>query len=110
MLSSNLVAFSNSLVNVCFSNGNLLFILSLVLGKLGALEVGLDGQPQLPPEPGLANVVVTDGALQAVEGKLLVLHLLEDKTRGLSSGLGLKPGKDSANPVLTDLLHVTQDT
>merc|ERR1711962_15631 len=71
MLSSNLVAFSNS---------NLLFILSLVLGELGALEVGLDGQPQLPPEPGLTNVVVPDGALQAVEGKLLVLHLLEDNT------------------------------
>merc|ERR1719245_394511 len=110
VLSDDLVAFSNSLVNVCLSNGNLLLVLSLVLSKLGALEVRLDSQPQLPPQPGLANVPVPDGTLETVQGQLLVLHLLEDKPRGLSSGLGLKPRQDGSNPVLTDFLHVAKVT
>merc|ERR1719370_1473200 len=76
--SLNLLPVSQGLVNVGLSNSNLLLIFSLVLGKLGTLQVGLDSQPQLPPAPGLADVVVTDGALQAVEGHFLVLHFLED--------------------------------
>merc|ERR1719471_957658 len=86
------------------------FILSLVLGKLGTLEVRLDSQPQLPPEPGLTNVVVPDGSLETIESKLLVLHFLEDQSRGLSSGLSLKPRQNFTNPVFTNLFHVTQNT
>merc|ERR1712223_1714772 len=74
--SLDFVAFSNSLVNVGFSNGNLLFILSLVLSKLGTFEVRLDGQPQLPPKPSLTNVVVTNGSLEAVKSQFLILQLL----------------------------------
>merc|ERR1712223_1664222 len=74
--SLDFVAFSNSLVNIGFSNGNLLFILSLVLSKLGTFEVRLDGQPQLPPEPSLTNVVVTNGSLEAVKSQFLILQLL----------------------------------
>ena len=85
----DLLPVSQSLVNVLLSNGNLFLILSLILSKLGALEIGLDGQPQLPPEPGLTNVVVPDGPLATVEGKLLVLHFLEDHTGSLTSSLRL---------------------
>merc|ERR1719150_2462521 len=108
--SLDFVAFSNSLVNVGFSNSNLLFILSLVLSKLGTFEVRLDGQPQLPPKPSLTNVVVTNGSLEAVESQFLILQLLEDQTRGFSSGLGLQPRQDRANSVFTNLFHETKDT
>merc|ERR1712223_228997 len=108
--SLDFVAFSNGLVNIGFSNGNLLFILSLVLSKLGTFEVRLDGQPQLPPKPSLTNVVVTNGSLEAVESQLLILQLLEDETRGFSSGLGLQPRQDRANSVFTNLFHETKDT
>ena len=110
MLSNNLVALSHSLVNVGFSNSNFLLILGLVLSKLGSLKVGLDGQPQLPPQPGLTNVVVPNGALEAIEGQLLVLHLLEHQPGSFSSCLRLQPGQNGSNPVLTDFLHVTQVT
>ena len=68
MNSNNCIAFSHSFVNVFLSNSNLLLILSLVLAKLGALEVGLDSIPELPPEPDLANIIVPDGSLATVEG------------------------------------------
>merc|ERR1719150_1756189 len=108
--SLDFVAFSNGLVNIGFSNGNLLFILSLVLSKLGTFEVRLNGQPQLPPKPSLTNVVVTNGSLEAVESQFLILQLLEDETRGFSSGLGLQPRQDRANTVFTNLFHETKDT
>merc|ERR1719270_1428783 len=71
------VALSNSLVNVGLSNSNLVLVLLLVLAKLGALEVGLDGQPDLHPQPGLGNHHGLDGSLAGVQSKLLVLELLE---------------------------------
>merc|ERR1719220_2941413 len=110
LFSKNLVALCHSLVNVGLSNCNLLFILSLVLGKLGALEVRLDSQPQLPPEPGLTNVPVPNGALKAIKSKLLVLHFLKDQPGGFSSCLRLQPCYDTADPVFTNFLHVTQNT
>merc|ERR1719232_1057443 len=71
------IALSNSLVNVGLSNGNLVLVLLLVLAKLGTLEVGLDGQPELHPQPGLGNHHGLDGSLAGVQSKLLVLELLE---------------------------------
>merc|ERR1712012_148394 len=71
------IALSNSLVNVGLSQGDLVLVLLLVLAKLGALEVGLDGQPDLHPQPGLGDHVGSDGALTSVESKLLILQLLE---------------------------------
>merc|ERR1711963_733535 len=82
--------------------------LLLVLAELSALEVGLDGQPDLHPEPGLGNHEGLDGALAGVESQLLVLQLLELHPGGLASGSGLQPGEDGSNPVLTDLLHLTE--
>merc|ERR1719450_1264295 len=107
MDSLNLLPISQSLIDVGLSNGNLLFILSLVLGKLGTFEVRLDSQPQLPPEPGLTNVVVANGSLQTIQRQFLVLQLLEDKTRSFSSGLSLQPGQYTTNTVFTNLFHVT---
>merc|ERR1719232_1479942 len=71
------IALSNSLVNVGLSNSNLVLVLLLVLAKLGTLEVGLDGQPELHPQPGLGNHHGLDCSLAGVKSKLLVLELLE---------------------------------
>merc|ERR1719458_1527582 len=96
---------SHSLVDVGLGNGDLLLILLLVLSKLGALEVGLDGKPKLEPEPGLGHHVGTDGSLASIQGHLLVLQFLELHPGGLASGTGLQPGEDGADLVLTLLLH-----
>merc|ERR1711963_1052256 len=101
-------ALSAGLVNVSLGDGDLVLVLLLVLAELSALEVGLDGQPDLHPEPGLGNHEGLDGALAGVESQLLVLQLLELHPGGLASGSGLQPGEDSTNPVLTDLLHLTE--
>ena len=47
------IALSDCLVNVGLSNSNLVLVLLLVLAKLGALEVGLDGQTDLHTQTGL---------------------------------------------------------
>ena len=85
------ITLSNSLVNVSFSNGNLVLILLLVFSKLGALEVGLDGQPQLHPQPGLGDHEGSDGSLAGIESKFLILKLLELHSGTLSSCSSLKP-------------------
>merc|ERR1719284_1874584 len=51
--SLDLGASSNGSVDVGLGLGDLVLVLLLELAELGALEVGLDGQPQLEPEPGL---------------------------------------------------------
>merc|ERR550532_31532 len=106
----NLLPSSQSCVHVSISKSNLLFIFSLVLSELGTFEVRLDSQPQLPPEPGLTNVVVTNGSLQAVQGQFLGLQFLEEDTRSLASGLSLQPRQDITNAFFTNLLHETKDT
>merc|ERR1719275_185878 len=90
----------NGSVDVGLGFSNLVLVLLLELAKLGALEVGLDGKPELEPEPGLGHHVGTDGTLAGVEGHLLDLH-----PGGLATGTGLQPGKDRANLVLALLLH-----
>merc|ERR1719175_405208 len=95
----------DSSVNVGLGFSNLVLVLLLELAKLGALEVGLDGKPELEPEPGLGHHVGTDGALAGGQGHLLVLQLLELHPGGLATGTGLQPGKDRSNLVLALLLH-----
>merc|ERR1719510_1883384 len=104
------VAIGNSLVNVGLGGGNLVLVLLLELAELGALEVGLDGHPDLGPLPGLGNADRPDGALHAVEGQLLVLQLLVLDTGVLTTGSGLQVGEDGSNLVLTNLLDVTENT
>merc|ERR1719245_1428212 len=106
----NSVALSDGLVNVGLGEGNLVLVLLLVLSKLGALEVGLDGQPDLHPLPGLGQHEGTDGTLAGVQSQLLVLKLLELHTGGFTSGSSLQPGKDGTDLVLTGLFHPTEDT
>jgi len=63
-----------------FSNGhNQYFVLfaerelclaHLYFGELGAPQVGLDSQPELPPGPGLADQEVADRALNAIQRHL----------------------------------------
>merc|ERR550539_1077955 len=101
-------ALGHGLVDVGLGHGDLVLVLLLVLSKLGALQVGLDGQPDLHPQPGLGDHVGLDGALAGVEGQLLVLQLLELHPGGLASGSGLEPGQDRTDSVLTDLLHLTE--
>merc|ERR1719412_4826 len=104
------LALAGGTVNVGLGLGDLVLVLLLVLPELGALEVRLDGQPQLHPEPGLGDHHGLDGPLAGVQGELLVLQLLELHTAGLASGSGLQPGEDRSNLVLTGLLHPTEDT
>merc|ERR1719447_1834213 len=99
------VALAHGLANVGFSLGDLVFVLLLVLGELGALEVGLDEQPDLHPLPGLGDHHGAQGTLASVEGKLLVLQLLELHPGRLATSTSLQPGEDGANLVLTLLLH-----
>merc|ERR1719189_3530739 len=104
------IAISNSLVDVSLSRGDLVLVLLLELAELGALEVGLDGHPDLGPLPGLGDADRPDGALHAVEGQLLVLQLLVLDTGVLTTGSGLQVGEDGSNLVLTNLLDVTKNT
>merc|ERR1719288_635827 len=96
-----------SLVNIGLSKGNLVLVFLLVLSKLGALEVGLDGQPDLHPQPGLGNHHGSDGSLASIQGHLLVLELLESHSGGLASSSRLQPGKNVSDLVLTELFHLT---
>merc|ERR1711971_1463839 len=93
--------------NVGLSQSNLVLVLLLELAKLGALEVGLDSQPDLSPEPGLGSHEHADSALAGVQSQLLVLELLELHPGGLASGSGLEPGEDGSNLVLTEFLHLS---
>merc|ERR1712002_798849 len=86
------------------------FIFSLVFAKLGTFKVGLDSHPNLPPQPGLANVVVSDCSLAAIQGQLLILKFLELHSRCFSSGSSLKPRKDLSNFVLSYLFHESKNT
>merc|ERR1719471_2277110 len=45
-----------------------------------------------------------------LQSQLLVLQLLELHTRRLATSSSLEPGEDRSNLVLTDLLHVTENT
>merc|ERR1712226_1534490 len=96
---------SKATINVGLSLGDLVLVLLLELSELAAPEVGLDGEPELEPQPGLGHHVGADGALARVESKLLVLELLELHPGGLSTGARLQPGEDGADLVLTLLLH-----
>ncbi len=42
----------------------------LDLCKLGAPQVGLDSEPELPPQPHLADQEVANGALDAIQRQL----------------------------------------
>ena len=52
---------------------DLIFVLLLIFGELSALQVGLDHQPDLEPEPGLGHVPVPDRSLDTEQSELLVL-------------------------------------
>merc|ERR1719297_61271 len=108
--SLDLASGLKSLTNVSLGKFNLLLVFLLVLSKLGALEVGLDGQPDLHPQPGLCNHHGSDGSLASVQSHLLVLELLESHSGGLASGSRLQPGKNVSDLVLTELFHLTSNT
>merc|ERR1719188_536278 len=108
--SLDLASGLQSLTNVGLSKFNLVLILLLELSKLGALEVGLDGQPDLHPQPGLGNHHGSDSSLASVQGHLLVLELLESHSGGLASSSRLQPGKNVSDLVPTELFHLTGNT
>merc|ERR1719173_201268 len=92
-------------VHVSLGFSDLGLVLCLELAELAALEVGLDGEPELEPEPGLGHHVGPDGALAGVQGHLLVLQLRELHPGCLATSSGLEPGEHGADLVLTLLLH-----
>merc|ERR1719412_2956678 len=95
-------------VDVGLGLGDLVLVLLLELSELGALQVGLDSQPDLHPQPGLGHHHGLDGALARVQSQLLVLQLLESHPGGLASGSRLQPGQHTADLILTDLLHLSE--
>ena len=68
------VTLGDGVVDVCLGQGDLVLVLLLVLTELGALEAGLDGQPELHPLPGLGDHHGAEGALTGVQSQLLVLY------------------------------------
>jgi len=74
------------------------------------VEEGLDLLPQFVPGPGTELQVLAQVALDNLEGDALFLELLEALTGQVTTGPGLHPGHDLAQTLITELLHLTQDT
>ena len=82
---------------------------NLVLNT-GNVKQRLDLLPQLPPGPGTQLQVLAQIALDDLQGDALLLHLLELLTRQVTAAPSLHPGHDLAETLITELLHLTQDT
>jgi len=74
------------------------------------VEEGLDLLPQFVPGPGTELQVLAQIALDNLEGDALFLELLEALTGQVTTGPCLHPGHDLAQTLITELLHLTQDT
>uniref|UniRef100_A0A182JJS0 Uncharacterized protein n=1 Tax=Anopheles atroparvus TaxID=41427 RepID=A0A182JJS0_ANOAO len=82
---------------------------NLVLNA-GNVQQRLHLLPQLPPGPGTQLQVLAQIALDDLQGDALLLHLLELLTRQVTAAPGLHPGHDLGETLITELLHLTQDT
>lgn len=74
------------------------------------VEEGLDLGPQLVPGPGAELQVLAQVALDDLEGQTLLLELEEVLPGQVSSDPRLHPGHDLAQTLVTQLLHLTQDS
>lgn len=83
--------------------GNLVF-------NAGNVKQRLDLLPQFPPGPGTELQVLAQIALDDLQGDTLLLHLLELLTGQVATAPGLHPGHDSGQTLITEFLHLTQDT
>uniref|UniRef100_A0A2M4DMR2 Uncharacterized protein n=1 Tax=Anopheles darlingi TaxID=43151 RepID=A0A2M4DMR2_ANODA len=90
--------------------GGLLFQFGDLVLNAGNVKQRLDLLPQLPPGPGTQLQVLAQIALDDLQGDALFLHLLELLTRQVTTAPGLHPGHDLAEALITELLHLTQDT
>merc|ERR1719481_436344 len=97
-------------INIGFCKSNLVLIFLFEFSKLSALESWFDSQPDLHPQPGLSCEVISDCSLASIEGKFLILQLLEVHSGSFSSGSSLKPRKNRANLVFTSFFHNTKNT
>lgn len=88
---------------VRYTHGNLIL-------DTADVEEGLDLLPQLVPGPGTELQVLAQVALDNLEGDALFLELLEAPAGQITTGPGLHPGHDLAQTLITELLHLTQDT
>lgn len=76
----------------------------------GDVEEGLDFGPQLVPWPCAQLQVFAQVALHDLEGQALLLQLEELLPGQVTADPGLDPGHDLAQALVTQLLHLTQDT
>lgn len=76
----------------------------------GHIEQRLDLLPQFPPGPGTQLQILAQVALDNLQGDTLFLHLLELLTGEVATAPGLHPGHDLGQTLITEFLHLTQDT
>lgn len=76
----------------------------------GDVEQRLDLLPQLVPRPGTQLQVLAQIALHHLQSDTLLLDLLVVLTGQVTSDPGLQPRHDLAQTVVTELLHLTQDS
>lgn len=76
----------------------------------GDVEQRLDLLPEFVPGPGAELEVLAQVALDDLEGQALFLELLELLAAEVPADPGLHPGDDLAQTLVTQLLHLTQDT
>lgn len=76
----------------------------------GDVEERLDLLPELVPWPGAQLEVLAQVPLAHLERQTLLLQFLELLPRQVTAHPGLHPGDDLAQTVVTQLLHLTQDT
>lgn len=74
------------------------------------IEQRLDLLPQFVPWPGTQLQVLAQVALDNSQSQALLLHLQEVLTAKVTARPGLHPGHDLAQTLITELLHLTQDT
>lgn len=81
-----------------------------VVFDAGGVEQRSDLLPQLPPRPGAELEVPAEVLLYDLEGQSLLLQCLEVLTGEVTADVRLHPGDDLAQTLVTELLHLTQDS
>lgn len=74
------------------------------------VEKGLDLLPQLVPWPCAELEVLPQISLDDLEGQALFLELLVIFTGQITSDVSLHPRHDLAETLVTEFLHLTQDS
>lgn len=91
------------------SIGGSIIYLHLLL-YVGDVKQRLNLNPQLPPRPSSELEVFAQVALYNLESQPLILQFLVVLSAEVTSDVGLHPGDNFAETVVTEFFHLTQDT